>query len=349
MKTTFISTNAISEATRLSLMKLQSKLADAQKEVATGRLADVGASLGYKAGHSVSLRQEQVRLKTITETNSVVETRLQATQSALKGLVDNAQKFLSELIGARNSETGPNVLQDQAKAGLVAFTDMLNTSVDGGYLFAGINADVKPIADYYQSPTSAGRQAVANAFQTDFGMTQSDLGAASITAADMQTFLDTTFAGLFDTPAWTADWSSASDQNVRNRISTSELIETSTNANEEAFRKLASAYTMVADLGVENLNQGAFRTVVDKAVGAVGEVVQQLATIQATLGTAQEQVSNANDRMSIQMDILTNHISTLESVDPYEASQRVTSLMTQIETAYAMTARIGQMSILKYL
>jgi flagellar hook-associated protein 3 FlgL len=53
--------------------------------------------------------------------------------------------------------------------------------------------------------------------------------------------------------------------------------------------------------------------------------------------------------MSIQIDILTNHIGTLEGVDPYEASTRLSSLLTQVETAYAMTARIQKLTLLNYL
>ena len=139
----------------------------------------------------------------------------------------------------------------------------------------------------------------------------------------MQTFLDGPFAGLFDPAAWSGTWSGASDQNVRSRISTSELIETSVNANDAAFRKLASAYTMVADLGTDKLNQNAFQAVVDTAMRAVSEAVQGITELQARLGTAQERVKNANDRMSIQIDIMTNHIGVLEGVDPYEASNRV--------------------------
>jgi len=104
MKSTFISTSALSAATRVSLIKAQTKLAEAQKEVTTGRLADVGAALGYKTGQTITLRQDHVRLKTIIDTNSVVSTRLSATQAALKSLSDDAQLFVSQLIAARNRE-----------------------------------------------------------------------------------------------------------------------------------------------------------------------------------------------------------------------------------------------------
>jgi flagellar hook-associated protein 3 FlgL len=347
---TFISTSALSEATRSSLMKLQTKLANAQKEVTTGRLADVGLSIGFKAGQAVSLRQEHTRLQSITETNGLVASRLDASQAALKSLAENAQSFQSQLLAARNSATGPQLIQDQARASLSAFADMLNTTFNGASLFAGINADVKPITNYNQPPPpAANAQAVASAFATAFGVSQANPAVSSISAANMQAFLDGPFAGLFDPAAWSGTWSSASDQNVRSRISTSELIETSVNANDAAFRKLASAYTMLADLGTDKLNQNAYQAVVDTAVRAVSEAVQGITELQAGLGTAQERVKNANDRMSIQIDIMTNHIGVLEGVDPYEASNRVAGLLTQVETAYAMTARIQRLSLLNYL
>jgi flagellar hook-associated protein 3 FlgL len=349
MKTTFVSTSSISAATRQSIQQTQVKLAEAQKEVTTGRLADVGASLGYKTGQTLSLRQDHARLTTIIDTNSVVSTRLSATQAALKSMSDDAQLFVSQLIAARNTDSGPTVLQNQAEAALNSFTNQVNSAIDGAHLFAGINADVKPVTDYNQVPTPANKQAVADAFTAAFGTTTSDPANASISANDMQAFLDGPFSDLFEDPSWTTNWSAASDQNVKSRISPSELIETSANANNVGIRKLAKAYAMVSDLGVENMNQAAYQAVVDTATKIAGEAVQDLAKEQSRLGTAQERIKTANDRMSIQIDIMTNHINLLEGVDPYEASTRVSQLMNQVETAYAMTSRIQGLSLLKYL
>ena len=77
---------------------------------------------------------------------------------------------------------------------------------------------------------------------------------------------------------------------MRSRISTTELIETSANANDAAIRKLASAYTMVADLGTANLNQAAFQTVRRHGHPLVGEAIERPDRLQADLGTAQERV-----------------------------------------------------------
>ncbi len=349
MTSTFIASSAVSGAIRSSLMKLQTKLAEAQKEVATGRLADVGLSLGFKTGQVVSLRQEHSRLQSITDSNGLVASRLDASQAALEVLAENAQAFLGQLVAARNSDTGPQVIEGQARAVLAGFTDLANTTFDGAALFAGLNTDLKPITDYAASPPAANAQAVASAFSTAFGISQSNAAVANITPAAMQAFLDGAFADLFDAAAWSGTWSTASDQNVKSRISTSELIETSVNANDAAFRKLASAYTMLADLGTAKLNQAAFQTVVDEATNVVGEALQGITALQAKLGSAQERVKGANERMGIEIDIMANHIGALEGVDPYEASSRLSTLLAQVETAYAMTARIQQLTLLNYL
>ena len=56
-----------------------------------------------------------------------------------------------------------------------------------------------------------------------------------------------------------------------------------------------------------------------------------------------------SERIKLQVDLFTNNIRDLEGVDPYEASTRISSLMTQIETSYTLTARIQQLSLVRYL
>jgi flagellar hook-associated protein 3 FlgL len=349
VKTTFISTQAVSNAMRISIMKMQAELATSQQEVARGRWADVGLALGSGTGQVVSLRQEHTRLNTIIDTNGLISSRLDTSQEALTGLLKTADSFLSSLISVRDGDAGPQVVGPEARNNLEALIAGLNSTLNGQYIFAGINTDVRPIADYFQTPAAANKLATDTAFFAAFGMAQTDPAVANISAADMQTFLDASFANLFDGPQWAANWSSASDQNIRSRISSNELVETSIHANQPAFQKLAMAYTMVVDLGAQNLNQDAFKAVIDTAARAIGEAIQQMTGVQARLGTAQERVVQANERMSLQIDLLSTRINGLETVDPYEVSTRITTLMTQIETAYALTARIQQLGLLKYL
>jgi flagellar hook-associated protein 3 FlgL len=349
MKTSSVSTSALSEVMRRYVLDMQAQLLTSQKEAASGRLADVGLGLGQQTARSISFRHDYARLSGIIDSNGLVATRLDGTQSALDGMQSIAQEFLDALAVAHDGSGDPSLIRTAAENALKSLTASLNVTVNGEYLFAGIDTDTKPLSDYFADPPSAARQAVADAFLARFGVSQTSPEAADISAEDMQDFLDNDFAALFDDAAWTSDWSQASSRNVTSRISTNELIATGTNANEPAFRKLAEAFTMVADLGVGNLGDPAATAVIDTAMKAVGEAIGGLTSLRANLGAAQARVSNANDRMSVERDILSTQINALEAVDPYETATRVNALLTQIETSYALTGRIQNLSLLNYL
>lgn len=349
MKTSSISTLALVNATRETRTNLQAKLVEAQKESSTGRYADVGLTLGYLTQRTVSLRQDYDRAQTFKDSNIVASSRLELTQTTLDGMAEAAQSFLTTLQAARSSSTAAGTAITDAKNKLTSFEAALNTTVNGTHIFAGVNTDVKPISTYFGTPPSAAQTAMANAFTTEFGMAQSAPGVENISGADMTAFLDGAFGDLFNDANWTTTWSSASDQNISSRISSNERIETSTNANEGPFRALASAYTMIADMGIEELNPEAYQAVINKAIEVVGQVTADLTQLRAGLGTAEERISAANDRMDVQLNLLKAHIGQLENVDPYEAQVKVNGLLVQIETAYALTARLQNLSLLNNL
>ncbi|MGY6568320.1 MAG: flagellin, partial [Salinarimonas sp.] len=72
-------------------------------------------------------------------------------------------------------------------------------------------------------------------------------------------------------------------------------------------------------------------------------------SVKARLGVSQNRVAAADERLSIQRDIINRQIVDLENVDPFETATRVNSLMTQVEMSYSLTARIRQLSLLKYM
>ncbi len=348
MKTTYISTFALSTATRRTVMEQQQELSVRQQELSTGRVADTGLSLGARAAQSVALRREHASLQAIIDSNALASSRLDATQGALTTLADDGRNFLGVLIDAKNNAAGASVIQLRARETLTSFVDQLNATQTGEHLFAGINTDVSPMADYFAAG-SAAKQAVDDAFLAHFGFSQSDPAVATISAADMTDFLDNDFAALFDGTAWTSNWSSASSQAIKGRISSSSVVETGVTANETGMRQLAMAYTMVADLGATQLSGEAYNALLDKSTTLAGAGVQALTEAQARLGVSQQSVTRAGERMSTQMDMIEKSLNALESVDPYEVSTRVNTLLTQIEMSYAMTARIQKLTLLDYI
>jgi flagellar hook-associated protein 3 FlgL len=347
MATTFISSSSISTTLRIAAMKSQTALAQATKEATDGRFADVGGELGALTGRDVTLRADLLDVDKLVDTNALIAGRLDTSQQRVDEVISTAQSFQKDLLAARNSADGGNVVLQPSRANLDSLIGALNVTMDGQYLFGGINTGVQPITNYAAGSTN--KTAIDNAFQAYFGFNQSDPAVSNISAGDMQNFLDTTFKAQFDDPAWGTNWSTASDQVMRSRISTTETIDSSVSANEPAFRKLAMAYTMLSDLGTQNLNQAAFQVVVDKATEVVGDAINDLAGVGAKLGTAQEQTTNATSRLKIQSDLITKQVTAMEAVDPAEASVRVTNLKNQLDMSLALTSRIQQLSILNYL
>ncbi|MBA1140866.1 flagellar hook-associated family protein [Mesorhizobium neociceri] len=346
MKATSVSSAALSNAARYQQMRMQTELVKATKESTTGIVADVGLALGARTSQAVTFSRDLDRLNGIIDSNSLVTARLSSTQAALGQLSDTAQNLLTALTAAGNSSS--TITQQAGKAAVQQMTSILNASVAGEYLFAGTNTDVKPIDDF----TAAGSPAKAAfdaSFTSYFGFTQTDPLAANITAAQMDGFITSNVVPQFMGAGWQANWSNATDQQIVSRISLGETTQTSASANDDSIRKLAMASALVTGLLSSNISQAAKTAIVGRAQAMVGEALGGLGQLQAETGLAEKRVSDASDRMKTQVDLFERHILDLEGVDPAEAATRVADLTQHIETSFALTARLQQMSLLNYL
>ncbi len=340
----YISSYSISSALRQSVLTAQSNLATAEQEVSTGTYADVGLQLGATTRQDFSLRAEESLMQTISDTNNVASTRLSSTQTVLGTLQTTAQDFLNSLISTTGT-TSASSLQNAAQNGLQSLISELNTSASGQYIFGGINTGTAPIT----ATPASNQAAVDSAFSSTFGFSPSSSSVSSITETQMQSFLDTQFPALFQGANWSSNWSVASNTTISSQISESQSVSTSVSANQSAFQDLAQAYTMVADLGTQNLSSGALSAVTTTATSLVQEGITGLTNMQTDLGNVQNDITTANGQMSVQMNTLTTQINNLENINPYQASTQVTDLQTQIETAYSLTSQLQKLSLVNYL
>ncbi len=339
----------VSETLRTSVLRAQSALLKAQTEMGSGRVADAGLALGAGTGQLVSFGRQSGMLQAILDANGLVSSRLEASQAALQGASKTASGFQDALVAARAGNASPGVVAAQARDALRALAGALGTTFRGEHVFGGVNTGVPPLADYFGPSGSNARSAVGTAFSAAFGMTRSDPAVASLDAASVRQFLDGAFSSLFDDAGWKSDWSRAADEPLRSMIAVGEAVDVSVGANEPALRKLAMAYTMLADLGAGGMNESAYQAVLDKATATMGEAFQGLTALQAGLGLTLARVQAASERITVQQGILAKATGAMVDVDPYEAASRVNELRTQLETAYALTKRLQDLSLVKFL
>lgn len=349
MRTSLISTVTLNNSPRTNLAQMQARLADANKEVATGRHADVGLKLGDRTGRTVSLRSEMGALESMIASNGLAKARLDQTQSALEGLNALGEKFQQAVISLPSTALSVDVLKRQAQQGLETVLSTMNATDGRSYLFAGINTSTQPMAPYEGAPKAAVDAALVAKFGLSAAAPQDDAsGLAAIAPNDMADFLDTEFAALFDSASWTTNWSTASDQPQRSRISSNETADSSVSANQESFRNLAKALTMIADIGIDHLSEETRAVVVAKSRDVVNGALSQMVSDRAILGVSQQRLDGADTRMRTAKDLVEQRISGFETVDPVEAKVEIDQLSTQIEMSYSLTAKILRLSIMNY-
>lgn len=346
MKTTYVSSSAVSNALRYSILRQQAELTKAQKESTTGFVADTGLALGARTAQSVTLNRDLKRLDGIVDSNGLVSSRLSATQQGLQQIGAAAQNFLSGLTSSASGDATYALTQKSARGTLDTLTAVLNTSLNGEYLFAGTNTDVKPINDF--APGSPSKTAFDAAFAAHFGFSQTDAAAQGITAAQMDNFMTTVVEPMFTGTGW-SNWSNATDQGITSRITLNETTESSVSANQDGIRKVAITAAIVADLLDSNLGDAARGVLVNRAVSSIGVAISDIGQLEAQAGIVEQRVTNATDRIKMQVDLFQRHILETEGIDPYEASTRVTDLLSMIEKSYAITARMQQLSLMNYL
>ncbi|MQB44150.1 flagellar hook-associated family protein [Rhizobium sp. ICMP 5592] len=345
MKLSFISSTAIQNSMRQTIRQAQNEMTDASTEATTGVYADIGVSLGSGTAGSVNLTRDVTRIDSILSSNSVVNQRMTSSQTALSDMSSQAQKFMDQLVALRGNSDGSSIqlTQQTATATMSSFVADANTMVNGEYLFAGTNTDVQPMTDNSTTATTAIQSALSD-YATAQGVAISDL-----TGDQMKDFITNVAEPLVTSDSSWSDWSSASDQNMSSRISNSEVIESSTNANATGMRYLALSTTVANALMGQGLSQDALNAVTDQATSYARQAIDGLNNQASQLGLSQARLTDANTSLNAQKTIINTNIGDLTGVDAYEASTKVNSLQTQLETAYTIVSKIQQLSLVNYL
>ena len=345
MKLQAASTLSMANALRMSIRATQAAIVPAQQETVTGEKADPARELGLRNGFRISLQREAERLDSILMTNDLASARMTAAQTAMSRFTDVTGDVMQVFNSALSGNGSADLVRASALSALEDLTNVMNTAANGEYLFAGVNADARPLAAFEGSTWQADLDA---AFTGHFGFAKTDPAAASLTAAQMEDFIENVARPLFDATGWT-DLSSASDEGIRSRIAQDQTAVTSVSANEDGFREAFFGLTMAAAFLDTGLSGDATRQLVRSAGEGMGAASAQVTLAQGRLGLVEAQVADATERMRLQKDYMTDLSTEMGSVDPYEAATRMTNLLNQLETAYMLTQRVQSLSLARYL
>lgn len=342
MKTTSISSLSISKAMQLTNSKSMTEVTKLQEEAVTGIYEDIGLELGTRTSTNLDYAREISRLQSMVDSNALAEERMSSSQLALDNMGTSAQSLLNSVtaLSGNSDTTSLKVAADKAVATLENFVSYANSAVNGEYLFSGTKTDTQTLDDTFISDVTTDFNTAFSTFMTTNGIT----AVADVTAVQMNQFL-ADYEASFN---W-ASWTNASSTTMTTGISASESVSTSVSANSDGFKALVLATVVSSQLVNAGLNNNALAAVNTATTLYAGEAISGLNAERSRLGLSQERVEKANTYIGEQKSIISTQLTSLIGVDTEEASVRLTTLLTQIETSYKITSKILDMSLVNYL
>lgn len=351
--TSVSSTYSMTFGFQRNIETLKKELGHLQNEISTGRKSDLAADLGSRLRLCINMHSQSMNLARFIENNKLHGARLEITQSSLESVHENAEQFKSLLILSQNNTREPAFISSQASRFLSLFTSALNNTFDNRYVFAGEKINITPLNNFITEPASIAKSQIDAAFSSNppdgFGFSQTSAMVSSITSQQLETFINGPLASFFSADQWMTNWSNASSGSLKNKISPNQEIDTSVTSNDPALRKIAMAYVMASNLGVENMNPNTYQTLLRLTNGILDEGIKLLTSTRTQVGVMQQYLQGTNDALQGKSQSLEIQISEFESVNRTEIAARINSLMGQIEASYTLTSRISNLSLVRFL
>lgn len=350
-----ISSLQFNTANRSFVASATSALATASEELSTGVKSDIYGSLGASSATLMTLRKNYENTEAYINTNSILDSKLQAMLTSIDTARGSADSVLqTAIVNSSRSSTGVSELQNEASAALESLIATLNISYSGDYLFSGIDSDRQPLTRWTEMNEETGTspaQVLADIVgsgptsvdEVEAMLAKIDAVFSSSNADEAENFEGTFFSG---TPAA----SSGSGSRVTARIGEGQALEYGVQANDAGIVNVIKGLAMLAAVDVSAIEDDAtYSAWMEGATAALSTGVEGMLEISAGIGFHQQVVENAQTRLEDLSLVQKTQISDCESVDPYEASTKVENLQYQLEASYAVSARLSQLTLLDYL
>jgi flagellar hook-associated protein 3 FlgL len=337
------------------VQSMQTEMNQLVNEVSSGQKANPTQAMGTNAALLYQLQfqsDQQTALQTAVTTASqrmdTIQTALTSIGSEVQTVATAAQEWSS------NTAQGYGVLGNQAAGTMSQILGQLNTSYAGSGVFAGDTGSVAPMqaADAPAGPVAAVNAVLANAVAAKGGpLTAADV-AGLLTGSNG---LDSVFTDSNSNPALNyqnAFYTGSTDGKPTTvLISPGQTVSYNASANQAPFRSLMQGLSMLSLLSAPSsqLDDTAKSAILTAATTQIGSAQRDMTTLQGTLGATQAQLSSAADTQKTAASATQSQILTFVQADTFSDSTRLTTLQTQLQATYMLTAQISQLSLVHYM
>lgn len=303
-------------------------------ELSSGQVADLRSAVGGNTAYVNDLERSLTKLDGFELATKEAGQFASGVQNALARIGDLNKSFGSTLLTSANSalsETSSSILT-QAKGAFSDAINAMNTTVSGRALFSGISTDAQPIAPAEDILTALG-VAMAGA-----GTVDDMLVAAESWFDDPAGFGSIGYLGSAISLAPVA-------------LSNEDNAQFALRGDDPVFRDTLRNFAVIAladdpSLGLTSAQKTElFQKTTDSVLGATTAVVD----LQAKVGFSESQIEAISVRQSAERSSLEIARNDLLAIDPYQTATELEQVQFQLQSLYAITSRMSQLSLVNYL
>lgn len=349
-----VSTALQSLRMRETTTRLAGQIADAAQEVTTGLKAQPLDALGPKAADAIALRMQIVRNDGFLANNALLDQRFAAVENALGAMRTAGQTVLDQSFLAQpSSGTSSGFLSQAARSAIDTVIERSSVSGNGGFLMGGTRTDTNPLQGWTTPHPDTGLSPAGIVADIVGGGVTSLADANDRITALKAAFSDADTARPdrnFEASFYNGAPSGQADSALTSRISTTETIEQPAQANAPAMRDLLRGLAMLDAVDVNQITDPDAREAwLTEARNAIASGLSGLNDLETAAGLSRNRIADTRAAQESLAGFLDSESLLLEGADQYDAATRLTQLQTQLESSYAVTARLSRMSFLNYL
>lgn len=303
-------------------------------EMTSGQTTDPGKALGGDFSQLAGLESSLTALTAYASSASLAATYAAMQQQSLQEINSAADSLAPTLLQASAASGGSQLttLAAQGKDALGAALSALNVRAGNRGVFSGAAAD---------------QPAVASA-DTILAALQAAVAGQTTTAGVAQAVKD-----WFTSPTGYAavGYTGSASPASAIPITQGQTASVATSALDPAIVDTLTGFALAAmiDTGGISGNRQAQADLAAQAGQALMSASTGRADLGARIGVVQARITAAQTQNSSEQKTLATQRSTLLGVDPYKTATDLQLTQTQIETLYALTARISQLSLANYI
>ena len=338
-----------------------------QAQSTSGKVGTAIGDLGVEAKHSINMRAVNEQLKTYKENISQVELYASSMDTVmgrmgdlLNDLRNEYNKMWSDL--SSNPDATPNTtfLNEMGKRGLEEMKNLLNTKVEGRYIFAAHDVHNPPVTDvaklieaFSAEMTTNLPTALTGAEQTDLitnlkgyvGLPNETLAAAGVVTNPPQAYM----GGLGTSALYRASLRDSGGAPLTARVDVDRDIRYGIRADAPVFQDMMRALATAATVTYPPGNQAGYKAVVKDGFDATVSSITNLSNEVGRLGITRKQIADISTKHESVSNSLTLAIGDVEDVDMAEVAIKLQQSNVALEATYRIIASMKGLSLVNFL